>query len=128
MLSYRRLGDEASRFLCCGKLVCKACVPDLHKHYGATCIVCRAELPRTKEEGFKLVMAHALAGKPWAQYALGNKYELGTGVRQSIELAQEWFAKAAEAGYPKAQSAIGSTSVQHIESDVSPHLAPHSLL
>lgn len=38
----------------------------------------------------------------WAQYELGNLYELGKGIKQSKRRAMEWYGKAADQGYARA--------------------------
>ena len=37
---------------------------------------------------------------PVAQYSVGNMYSTGEGVEQDLQKAAEWWAKAANQGYP----------------------------
>ena len=75
------------------------------------CDLCRAPAPHSPEASFEAVRRHAESGKAWAQYMLGNKYQVGAGVAKSHELAHEWFKRAAAHAepHPNAAQALGST-------------------
>ena len=59
------------------------------------CDLCRADAPHSPEASFETVRRHAEAGKAWAQYMLGNKYQAGAGTARDLEQAFEWFRRAA---------------------------------
>ena len=46
-------------------------------------------------------------GLPDAQYSLGNAYYNGDGVAEDVEVAMEWYRKAAEQGQADAQQMLG---------------------
>ena len=54
----------------------------------------------------QLLMA-ADAGDAASQFQLSEAYMLGRGVQQDQQQARHWVTKAAEQGYPDAQSAMG---------------------
>ena len=74
------------------------------------CDLCRAAAPHSPEASFEAVRRHAEAGRSWAMYMLGNKYQAGTGVPKNDALAFEWFRRAAThpAPHPNASQALGS--------------------
>ena len=74
------------------------------------CDLCRAAAPHSPEAAAAAVRHHAEAGKAWAQYMLGNKYQSGSGVPKDHACAFEWFHKAATSPTPppNAAQALGS--------------------
>jgi TPR repeat protein len=52
----------------------------------------------------------AEAGDPQAQYEFAQDYVMGEGVTRNDKAADEWFLRAAEQGYAKAQFAVGMRS------------------
>lgn len=56
---------------------------------------------------FEAIKAMAEQGNAEAQYNLGICYHEGEGVAKDVFEAVKWFRKAAEQGYPTAQSALG---------------------
>ena len=74
------------------------------------CDLCRAQAPHSPEASFEAVRRHAEAGRPWAMYMLGNKYQTGAGVGTDHRKAYEWFQKAAihPRPHPNAAQALGS--------------------
>ena len=60
-------------------------------------------------EGLSLadVERFASQGDVIAQTTLGERYKLGSGVKQSFEQALDWYQKAGAKGYAKAQFALG---------------------
>ena len=51
-------------------------------------------MPDSPEKVFIAVLRHAQAGKAWACYSVGMKYETGLGVAPNIEEARRWFERA----------------------------------
>ena len=74
------------------------------------CDLCRAAAPHSPEASCEAVRRHAEAGRSWAMYMLGNKYQTGAGVRADQRLAFEWFQRAAThpQPHPNASQALGS--------------------
>lgn len=75
----------------------------------------------------KLLHNPAEKGSPVSQYLLGQIYaEGGFGLQQSIRSAKQWFNKALQSGYPKAQGAL--EQIAHLpsepEAEVSDTAAP----
>ncbi|WP_419904804.1 tetratricopeptide repeat protein [Kiloniella sp.] len=59
------------------------------------------------ETAFTLYLPLADQGVDEAQYALGEMYSKGFGTEQNVEVATEWFEKAAEQGHLLAQLQAG---------------------
>ena len=70
--------------------------------------MCRAPTCTTEAVAHARCLAWANKGKVWAMYFVGNNYEYGRGVPQSMETARLWYGKAAELGEPTAQLNLGS--------------------
>ena len=51
--------------------------------------------------------AEADKGEVWAQYNLGNMYDMGYGVPEDDATAVKWYTKAAEQGLADAQNSLG---------------------
>ena len=54
------------------------------------------------------LMRRARGGDPASQYWLGLAYDVGNDVPRDLEEAMRWYRRAADAGYPEAQSSVGS--------------------
>ena len=59
------------------------------------------------EEAVRLWRALADRGNADAQFALGHAYRLGRGVPQNLNLAEQWYERAARAGHSEAQAMYG---------------------
>lgn len=60
------------------------------------------------EDAFAIWKIRAIKNDLEAQNALGTHYLLGLGVKKDINLAKQWYQKAAELGHPDAQRNLGS--------------------
>ncbi|SMN10955.1 hypothetical protein SPBRAN_1170 [uncultured Candidatus Thioglobus sp.] len=60
------------------------------------------------ENAFAIWKIRATENDLEAQNALGTHYLLGLGVKKDLNLAKQWYQKAAELGYPDAQRNLGS--------------------
>jgi TPR repeat protein len=63
---------------------------------------------RDFEKAAQLYLEMAKAGDKEAQFALGNLYRSGRGVKKDHRRAFVWFSKAAEQGHVKAQYTTGT--------------------
>jgi uncharacterized protein len=59
------------------------------------------------EEAVRQWRALADAGNADAQFALGHAYRLGRGVPQNLNLAEQWYERAARGGHEEAQAMYG---------------------
>jgi len=64
-------------------------------------------MAKTLEEIHACSLRWAARGKAWAMYQVGENFYLGRGVAQEQRMAQLWFRKAAEKGFPHAQFSLG---------------------
>ena len=64
----------------------------------------KAEL---SNDDIKLILDNAKNGDAGNQYIAGILYQRGEQLPQNLEKAAEWYAKAAEQGYPQAQLSMG---------------------
>jgi TPR repeat protein len=55
----------------------------------------------------------AIAGNPDAQFNLGQAYKLGRGVPADLNMAEEWYRKAAMQGHPQAEDNYGLALFQN---------------
>ncbi|MEZ0244780.1 MAG: SPOR domain-containing protein [Sphingomonas sp.] len=55
----------------------------------------------------------AIAGNPDAQFNLGQAYKLGRGVPADLNMAEEWYRKAAVQGHPQAEDNYGLALFQN---------------
>ncbi|RMH17921.1 MAG: sel1 repeat family protein [Gammaproteobacteria bacterium] len=58
-------------------------------------------------KAFRIIKEYAEKGDPEAQNYLGNLYSRGQGVEKNLELAAEWYQKAANQGHADAQNNLG---------------------
>ena len=74
-----------------------------------SCEACGSSAPHSPESAAAAIRRHADAGRGWAQYMLGDKYQSGVGVDQSLEMGYSWLVKAAaqKRPHPNAAYALG---------------------
>ncbi len=89
---------EKVRLTCCGRFLCKSCVPRLSRSKYRQCPYCAGIQPETAAEDVERLRKKADAGVPWAMGVLGNRYREGVVVPQSSAMARAWTEKAALAG------------------------------
>ena len=86
-------------FGCCGNGCCNKCWEVTQGDEGVdrmpTCPLCRADFPRTDEEGAHLIEQRANAGRSWAQAELGLCYLEGNGGYPDLVEALKWLQLAA---------------------------------
>ncbi|KAF9080433.1 hypothetical protein BGX23_002162 [Mortierella sp. AD031] len=62
--------------------------------------------PQINPEDREVIMSHARGGDAASQVILGDIYKEGNGVEQDLQAAMNWYMRAAEQEYPKAQFRI----------------------
>lgn len=60
-----------------------------------------------ESDTISIVISDANGGNKDAQFALGERYRVGKGVRQDYKVALDWILKAAQQGYGEAQYQAG---------------------
>mmetsp|Transcript_175058 Transcript_175058/g.561394 ORF Transcript_175058/g.561394 Transcript_175058/m.561394 type:complete len:402 (-) Transcript_175058:255-1460(-) len=100
----------------------EALAPMLHQVIDATnllerdetCDMCRRAVPTTPEQSFSSCLENAQAGKPRACYLVGNKYDIGLGVRRDLDEAHRWLERAAThpQPHPNAVTALGTSHLK----------------
>jgi len=117
-----KLASKFTRMTCCGKGLHQKCYDNIFKSSMSQkqknqCIMCRTEIPKSKEEQVERVRRWVERGKAWAQSMLGQMYRDGEGVDQSYQQARELYELAANQGDAIAQYNLGQMYYQGLGVD-----------
>jgi len=97
-----------SRYLCCGKLICKKC----DSQGGVvldTCPLCRGKAPESDDEMLSIYNEKAGSGIAWAQAEMGKYYLYGLrGMPKDMEKALSLLREAAGNGSIEAKTSLGT--------------------
>ena len=110
------LGSTSSFAVCCGKRSCNDCRRAKRCFVGMDrgiisalrCLFCNAPVSVDGKTMAGSLKKHAKKGAPWAQFFLGDWFELGANsLPQSDHDAKRWYEKAAKQGHPEAMLRMG---------------------
>ena len=101
-----------NRLVCCGQGLHEHCLAGIRESTMTnkqknSCVMCRAEYPRTPKEEVKMTRIWVEKGKAWAQTNLAGKYERGDGVKQSYKKSLKLYRAAVKQNDSTAMYALG---------------------
>eukprot|EP00986_Skeletonema_menzelii_P013595 scaffold8066_cov147-Skeletonema_menzelii.AAC.4 len=100
---------KSSMYTCCSKMICDGCNRASQTRDYYKCPFCRKTLPKTKEEGYKLIMKRVKANDPAAINQVGEEqYD-----KEDYHTAFEYYTKAAKLGV--AESHFRLSLMYHFE-------------